>query len=289
MNKIPVGKTISYAYSFTFGHIGAIIGLIWLPLILMAVLRFLPHLAGSGMDSTDQSPLVQGSQAIGNLAASALTLLLYAVMYVAVTRQALGLRQGTASVHFALGMPEFRVFGALLLVVMVMLAFLGTLAGAVAVLAQVAGNAAPLAMLAIGVAVAGALAFVYVSTRLWFLVVPVTVIEERINLGRGWTLTESNFWRAFAVILAVSLPIVIISVIGSAIIMGGDLAAPVPAATAKNPILSLMLFVQIADRHLPATLFLDLILAPFNLGLSLSAAAFAYRALVQDTAVARAT
>jgi hypothetical protein len=186
-------------------------------------------------------------------------------------------------------MPEFRVFGALLLVVMVMLAFLGTLAGAVAVLAQVAGNAAPLAMLAIGVAVAGALAFVYVSTRLWFLVVPVTVIEERINLGRGWTLTESNFWRAFAVILAVSLPIVIISVIGSAIIMGGDLAAPVPAATAKNPILSLMLFVQIADRHLPATLFLDLILAPFNLGLSLSAAAFAYRSLVQDTAVARAT
>jgi hypothetical protein len=288
MNKIPVGKTISYAYSFTFGHIGAIIGLIWLPLILMAVLRFLPHLAGSGMDSTDQSPLVQGSQAIGNLAASALTLLLYAVMYVAVTRQALGLRQGTASVHFALGMPEFRVFGALLLVVMVMLAFLGTLAGAVAVLAQVAGNAAPLAMLAIGVAVAGALAFVYVSTRLWFLVVPVTVIEERINLGRGWTLTESNFWRAFAVILAVSLPIVIISVIGSAIIMGGDLAAPVPAATAKNPILSLMLFVQIADRHLPATLFLDLILAPFNLGLSLSAAAFAYRALVQDAAAVRA-
>ena len=289
MNKIPVGKTISYAYSFTFGHIGAIIGLIWLPLILMAVLRFLPHLAGSGMDSTDQSPLVQGSQAIGNLAASALTLLLYAVMYVAVTRQALGLRQGTASVHFALGMPEFRVFGALLLVVMVMLAFLGTLAGAVAVLAQVAGNAAPLAMLAIGVAVAGALAFVYVSTRLWFLVVPVTVVEEQINLGRGWTLTVGNFWRAFAVILAVSLPIVIISVIGSAIIMGGDLAAPVPAATAKNPILSLMLFVQIADRHLPATLFLDLILAPFNLGLSLSAAAFAYRSLVQDTAVARAT
>ena len=288
MNKIPVGKTISYAYSFTFGHIGAIIGLIWLPLILMAVLRFLPHLAGSGMDSTDQSPLVQGSQAIGNLAASALTLLLYAVMYVAVTRQALGLRQGTASVHFALGMPEFRVFGALLLVVMVMLAFLGTLAGAVAVLAQVAGNAAPLAMLAIGVAVAGALAFVYVSTRLWFLVVPVTVIEERINLGRGWTLTVGNFWRAFAVILAVSLPIVIISVIGSAIIMGGDLAAPVPAATAKNPILSLMLFVQIADRHLPATLFLDLILAPFNLGLSLSAAAFAYRALVQDAAAVRA-
>ena len=288
MNKIPVGKTIAYAYSFTFGHIGAIIGLIWLPLVLMAVLRFLPHLAGSGMDSMDQSPLMQGSQAIGSLAVSALTLLLYAMMYVAVTRQALGLRQGTASIHFALGMPEFRVFGALLLLVVVMLAFLGTFAGA-AILARVAGNSAPLALLAVGVAVAGVLAFVYVSTRLWFLVVPVTVVEEQINLGRGWTLTEGNFWRAFAVMLAVSFPIVVISAIGSAVIMGGDLAAPVPAAVAKNPMMSFALYLQIADRHLPATLFLDLILAPFSLGLSLSAAAFAYRSLVQDSAVVRAS
>ena len=34
MTKIPVLDTIRAAYRFTFTHLGAIIGLIWLPMIL---------------------------------------------------------------------------------------------------------------------------------------------------------------------------------------------------------------------------------------------------------------
>jgi hypothetical protein len=62
----------------------------------------------------------------------------------------------------------------------------------------------------------------------------------------------------------------------------------VPAAIANNFTELLKYEMRIVDRHLPGLLFLELILAPFSFGLNLGAAAFAYRALVQDTAVVRA-
>ena len=288
MNKIPAGKTIAYAYSFTFGHLGTIIGRIWLPLVTLTVLNFLPQLAGGDLDATGQSPLAEGSQAIGRVAITALTLLLYSVIYVAVTRQALGLRQGGATVHFALGMPEFRVFGALLLLFVVMMAFIGTYFGVVVILASVGGNSAPMEGAATAIAILGAAALLYALVRLSFLVAPVTVAEEHINLGRGWSLTRGNFWRILAVMLAIGLPIFVVYAIGATALMGGELAAPVPAGIAGNEAKLLQHMMQIVNRHLPELTGLELVLAPFSLGLNLGAAAFAYRALVQDTAVVRA-
>jgi hypothetical protein len=288
MNKIPTGKTIAYAYSFTFGHLGTIIGLVWLPLVVLTVLNFLPQMAGGDLDASGQSPLMQGSQAIGRVAISALTLLLYSIIYVAVTRQALGLRQGGATVHFALGMPEFRVFGAMLLLAVVMLAFLGTYFGVVVIVASVGGNSVPMVSVAGIIAVAGAMALLYAMVRLSFLLAPVTVAEEQINLARGWTLTRGNFWRILGVMLAIGLPIFVIYVTGIAALMGAELAAPVPAAIANNAAKLVQHLAQIVNHHLPELMGLELILAPFSLGLNLGAAAFAYRALVQDTAVVRA-
>jgi hypothetical protein len=40
MKKIPVTQTIQAAYRFVFTHLGAIIGLIWLPMLLVTVLGF---------------------------------------------------------------------------------------------------------------------------------------------------------------------------------------------------------------------------------------------------------
>ena len=37
MKKIPVLDSIRYAYAFTFGHLGTIIGLIWVPMVILAV------------------------------------------------------------------------------------------------------------------------------------------------------------------------------------------------------------------------------------------------------------
>jgi hypothetical protein len=287
MNKIPAGKTIAYAYSFTFGHLGTIIGLIWLPLIVLTVLNFLPQIAGGDMDVSGQSAMMQGSQAIGRIAISALTLLLYSIIYVAVTKQALGLRQGPATVHFALGMPEYRVFGALILLFVLMLAFVGTYFGVVFIVGSMAAGNAVLAGVTGFIAVAGALALIYAVVRLSFLLAPVTVAEDHINLGRGWTLTQGNFWRIVGVMLAIGLPIFVIYLIGIAALMGNELAA-LPTMTAGNAQKVAEHLSQIITRHMPEIMGLELILAPFSIGLNLSASAFAYRALVQDTAVVRA-
>ena len=40
MTKIPVLEAIRFAYRFTFHHLGAIIGLIWLPMIMATVIGF---------------------------------------------------------------------------------------------------------------------------------------------------------------------------------------------------------------------------------------------------------
>src|SRR6185437_697887 len=40
MNKIPVGQTIRFAYAFTFGEIGTVIGLTWIPTLINAVATF---------------------------------------------------------------------------------------------------------------------------------------------------------------------------------------------------------------------------------------------------------
>ena len=37
MRKIPVLRTIAEGYAFTFGHLGTIIGLIWLPMVIVAI------------------------------------------------------------------------------------------------------------------------------------------------------------------------------------------------------------------------------------------------------------
>ena len=122
MNKLPVGKTITYAYSFTFSQLGTIIGLCWFPLVLIAVLQFLPYAFGGDPMAPPANLTEEGRMGLERFASSLLLMLLYAIMYVPVIRQALGLRQGGALFHFSLGPPEFRLFGALVLFVLVLMA-----------------------------------------------------------------------------------------------------------------------------------------------------------------------
>src|ERR1051326_1194626 len=208
--KIPFGKTIAYAYSFTFGQLGTIIGLCWLPLVLMAVLQFLPYAFGGNPMAPAENAAAQGRHALTGLASSLLMLLLYSMMYVPVTRQALGLRKGSAFVHIALGPPEFRVFGALLLFFIVMMAMvigIGILSLVLGGVSLATGKNAVVALISALLILAAVLGFIYAIVRLSFLIVPVTVAEEHVSLPRAWLLTQHNFWRIFAVLLAVLVPV----------------------------------------------------------------------------------
>jgi hypothetical protein len=286
MNKLPVGRTIADAYRFAFGHLGTIIGLIWVPLVLATLLNFLPELGGSVGDAA-ANPVAASTQVIENIAILVLTQLLYAIIYVAVTRQALGLRQGTAMVHFALGPPEFRMFGATLLLLMVSFGcalFFAMLLAAIGALSAMQNGNVFIALPSALLAVAGFCAIVYALVRLGYLLAPVTIIENRIDLARGWMLTRGNFWRVFAVVLAIIVPIGILESGAMLTLMGKELIGALPAVGSSDAAIQqhMQVIEEIFRKHMPQILFVSLILAPFNLGLSISASAFGYRALAPD-------
>jgi hypothetical protein len=270
MNKLPVGQTITDAYGFTFTQLGTIIGLIWFPMVVSTLLNFLPQLAdGYG----GQAPV--GAGAVESLAVLLLTLLLSAIMYVAVARQALGLRTGPAVFHFALGQPEFRVYGALLIIY-----FLIGLAALAQLEAQTVGG--QVASFAAFLALPGVLFIVYLAIRFGFILVPAIVAENRLDFARIWTMTRGNFWRIFAVIVAIAAPLWLIECTSAVALMGKDIEAALPPAQTTDPAVLQQHVVALEDvfsRHMPQLMFIWLITAPFSLGLSLAASASAYRAL----------
>ncbi|HTK80587.1 MAG TPA: hypothetical protein VL286_09125 [Rhizomicrobium sp.] len=281
MHRVPVGKTIAYAYGFTFGHLGTIIGLAWLPLVISAVLQFLPYAFGVDSGTTPENATAQGRQALEGMATGLLIILLNAMIFVPVVRQALGLRQGTAIVHFKLGVPEFRLFAAILLLLLVTFVLaLGLRLLEVGVGLLASGRGAIAGILAVLSVLAASLGFVYAIVRLGFLVLSVTVAEEQISLVRGWVLTKGNFWRIFGIVLAIGVPLaiayslVVIGIIGPLRLFARLPADPTAAAQAFNARFAIL------QQHMPLYIGLNLIIAPFAIGLNAAASAFGYRALV---------
>ncbi len=276
MNKIPLGETIRFAYAFAFGQIGAIIGLVWLPLLLAAVLQFLPYAVGTV--SVGASTDAMGG-ALFNLSMALAALLLYAMNCVSVTRLALGAREGAVSIYFSLGVTEWRMFVALLLCGFATLVLLGLYLMAGALLAGLVGMAADLAVAAY--AALGLVALSYVSIRLIFLVPPLVVVEGRADLLRAWRLSGGNVGRFLIVLLAVSLPVLVLQALALMAIVGPGLYAPLPVDP-NQATAALEARRELLDAHAPSVIGLSLVLSPFNLGLILGALARSYRALVPE-------
>ena len=307
MAKIPVGKTIAFSYGFTFGHIGAIIGKVWLPMLLLTLGGFFvvsPYYESfSQAVAQDNTALVE--QAIATLMIYILiSLVFYAMIYVALTREALGISQSHSLFHFSLGAAEWRMYGAMIAfgfafaIVMFLIVLAAVLLSSVAIGALGAAGFAPEiatvaktgtapkamspAVTAVGslislfVVVAG----VFVFVRLFSLLAPVTVAEEQISLGRGWQLTAKNFWRLFLVLVATIGPVFLLVLICEAFVVGPD------AMTMQSD----GSFADTAARmermrpHLPVLYGLSFVLSPFMFGLLLSGSAFAYRTLVPPPA-----
>lgn len=282
MSKLPVRETIAFAYRFTLGELGTIIGLIWLPMVAIGILEFLPYGLGDANLSPDQDPNALGAAALRGIVFWLASVLLYACVNVAVTRQALGLRKGTAIAHFNLGRAEFRVWGALLLLVAILftlifgmvLAVIAAGAAAQAVGGQIAAGAA------VTVVLVAALCLLLVSMlRLGFLLVPVAVVEEKISFERGWLLTRGNFWRIATVLFVVTLPTFVVLTVGSSMLMGHELDALARVASRLSVPAVLERYRIIVSGHAAELIGINLILAPFTFGLTLGACAAGYRAL----------
>lgn len=294
MAKVPVRKTILFSYGFTFGNIGAIIGQIWLPVLLLTLGSYYvlsPYYETMSRALAEDNAALMGQASVGMLFYLVASLILYAMIYVAVTRTALGLAPRKAFLHLSLGVAEWRMYGALLAFGLVMALLLlmislgaGLIGGIVlGIFGVTAGSSAAAVSTNPVVASVGGMisliivcATLYVFVRLYVLLAPVTVAEERISLGRGWQLTAQNFWRLFAVLLAVLGPVMLVIALCEVALLGPEAMIPNSAATAA----------QTAERmetmrsQLPLLHVLSFVFSPLLFGLQLAASAFVYRTLV---------
>lgn len=281
MKTLSVGPAIRFAFGFAFGQLGTIIGLIWAPMVAIAVLTFLPHvLGGSGEALAGQSRAAASAAMLRDLVFWATDMVLASCVYVAVTRQALGLRNGPAIFHFSVGLAELRVTGATMLLRLIAFALAIGIVLAMVAAALIAGaNEVVAVASAATVGIAGGLGLLYVLTQLGFLLVPVTVAEQRISLERVWTLAKGNFWRITSVLFVVTLPPFLILLGAVVALTGRELWALVPILDRLTLEILTQRIQTILEAHIATIIGLQLIMAPFTLGLFLGAAAFAYKEL----------
>jgi hypothetical protein len=303
VEKIPVWRTIGRAYGFAFGNLATIVGLIWLPMLVLLVGGYftIAHYFAGLLTAVADGNRYAAYSGAGYFYLYQVTALLFeAIMVVPVMRQALGLREGGASIHFALGPTELRTFGALTAYLLILLTveiagfiLLVIFAVLISSAAKMIGTIDGIAAIRIAVWIVWTLlgaflaAVVYITTRLSFLVVAVTVAENRIDLIHAWELTRGNFWRTFWISLFVGAPGWLLYVgiqfafVGFAATGTATSVSPMAGqfAGASQSVAARMHFMLAWLPYLYAAWFL---VRPVAIGLSSGAAAAAYRALVPD-------
>ena len=61
---------------------------------------------------------------------------------------------------------------------------------------------------------------IFAVLRLGFLLTPVVVAENRISLRRPWELSRGNFWRIFAIALAIVIPLALLAFLLMLLVVG---------------------------------------------------------------------
>jgi hypothetical protein len=223
MTKIPVGATIAQAYRFAFRDFFRILGVMWPVMLLM----WLPSLLARQqmmtlsmqMGAHDFSGLKQWWPLL--LLFYLVALILMFMQIIGVAQLALDRHKGPVWFYFSLGQPVWRLIGSfLLLIAAIVIGWLAVVLGmivigfALGLAAKVVNNS----IFGTGTTILTGLAalvlwcgYFYSLVRLTFLLTPVIAAEEEgFALARSWTLGKSNFWRMFAVLLAVFLPFLIL-------------------------------------------------------------------------------
>lgn len=294
-NKIPFIATIANAYRFTFRNFLPIAAVIAGPLLVQMIIGYFlldwMIRVMAGMLAEDYSALKNFlPYALGYVGAGILTF----VQFAAVSELALGTRQ-PAPFSFPLGKPVWRLIGAFLIALLVIALFLIALAITVFITAALLGVAAAAISPEMGklistIAVAlgmlvieGALFFIIF--RLTFLLAPVTLISERIDLRQAWRLTKGNFWRIFGIWIGILVPFAILeyalifAAIGlpPAVPPGASHGAEVQAQLSYN-----IAMFQAALRYWYISVPFLVAGAVFVYGAVGGAQAFAYRALIGE-------
>lgn len=284
MNKIPVGQTINYAYSFAFGHFGGVLGIVWVPLLILCVagyFLFLPMFMtmmgiaagaaqGGFVDPTAFAQMIM--QFLGSLILFALVaLVMGCVVMTGVTRLALGLDKPTA-IYFNVGRQVWLLLGAMLLYIVIIIIIEIVFSIVLIAIASVLANMDPRTMGIVTsvLTIAYVVFLLFVVIRLSYFIAPVVVSEDKIDLKRGWDLTRGNVWRIIGIWLATVLPPLIVFYIA---VIGLVMALGMPAMTNGG-----------TPGQLPVALMIALVVAyllfaTLMVGMANGAAAFSYKAV----------
>lgn len=292
--KIAVGSTIARAYGFAFGNIVNNLGAIWIPVAILYGLNFYFGKAymAAVLNLGTHDPASMMSAMPFLFAAIVVLFVLMVPQIAALTKEALGLRTGNAFLQFPFGAAAWRMMGAYLLFYLVLLVFYVILAVGTVILSIVAGlsigHSAPAAIgiVAFAIALFVLCAFLYISVRLSFLLPPVVVAEKSVSLIRAWELTRGNFWRIFAILLTLLIPVIAVECVYIYEVYGNSFIPPIGGT--PEQLQAFALHQQEINRavmektqqywyiYYPVGLAVSLIV----LGMFSGASAFAYRALV---------
>jgi hypothetical protein len=304
MKKIPVGATIAHAYRFAFGDFFKILGVMWLPLVIIWAPSLLMRTRMMALSAQFATHDFSGLREMWGVL---LPLYLAAVVFlfmqmIGIARLALGLPRGSVWFYFSLGKPVWRLIGSyLLMIVAIIIGWLAVILGSVLIgflvglITKFVNNSAFGMVMAI-LAGLGMIflwcGFLYCFVRLTFLLVPVVAAEEEgFALARSWTLGLGNFWRMFAILLAILVPFILLECIFVFGFMFKGVPFPPPHASADQAAAFQMalnantLTMMNGIYHywyisFPLTIAVMVVLY----GMAVGAQCFAYRALTEGEA-----
>lgn len=274
MRRIPVIAILRDAYGFVFTHLGAIIGLIWVPMVLITVAQFFTFYRyyDGLIDATLASnPALLGASLLTMLGYLVAAMLLYAIMVVAVAQLALGARAAPAIAHFAFGPLEWRAFRALMGLVGIGMG-VTFIALTLIEAARLPLPASYGAMLVVMVT-----ALLLLGPRLVLLLPAVAVSETAPVLRRAWALSQGNHLRLLAVLLGVMVPPFAVALVAETLLGGQG-----PAMAAGLSIADQVAIATQARKMLPYTCGLGFFISPLVVGLFAGASVGAWRALKDE-------
>lgn len=281
---ISVGATVRDAYAFLGAHFSGIIGVIWLPTVLISIAQFFTFhrvyndLINALASDNGASMAPALLMVLGYVVAK---LLLSALMCVGVVQLALGGRPSSALIYIAFGPSEGRLFRAFC--GFVGLLFMGAIM--VLILANIAMTAGTRAHgLEQGVSAVMMLALVVgtvlLAARVLALAPAIAVGETAPVLRRAWALSAGNFWRLVGVLLALFLPVLLFSVL-----LELGLGQKGAATAATTPALQVIAAMMHARQILPLTCGLSFFFSPLVIGLYCGASVSAWRAVKDEPAL----
>jgi hypothetical protein len=218
----------------------------------------------------------------------------------------LGMRTGTTFVYFSLGAAIWRFLALWLLVIVALIALVIGLAIAIGIIVAIGGivlgqflHGGPAEIVGALAAVLFILIFygaiIYLTVRLTFFIPPVVVAEKQIDLARVWQLSHGNFWRIFAVGLAIYIPLLLVMGAVMAAIYGPVLFQfpnlimlamhNAPEATVQAQTQAWSEALQARGLAMwPYNAAFELLFGTISYGLTYSASAFAYREILPSPA-----